>query len=641
MSGPRKSKLGAVLLFSLIAFTVIGGMGWATVASFRLAEKTITEERVTRLQRAVGEIEKYVTRVVNTEAARDFKEYSATYAEDPVSIRTRDGRQLNLNPSYVEVELRSPLAPTGRTGDWRPYDWIDLYFQLDSHGKLTSPQIPDDSDHVPNVATVGPRVRSTWEWLQSILPCTRLSEMLADARERDQGEFDADEGEPAQPLPAAEKADSPTDTSDSDSTPTGPRRGSLLEAQAGYIPHEQCVPERVVARNIRSGLVTPLDDDDSTFGPSTGVSVSHMAIAPPFWLDPTSDEHRKLAFVREVFADAEVLYQGFIGDWERLKPELLARIGAVFPEADLVPVADESPAENETDQVVLRQLPVVLSVPYVAGGVSAAAWRSIRGMLLISWTAALAVLIVAGWGVMNLVALTERRMQFAYAVTHELRTPLTTFRLYSDMLSAGLVSDGARQEYLDTLNRESIRLSTMVESVLEYARLENRQARLHLREIDGPSLLQIVGESLDKRCGESGIEGRKSNHVVNNGHLIRTDVDLVSQIAGVLVNNACRHARSSKKPVVALRLGGENGRVFLDVTDSGPGVDLGDARRIFKPFRRGRDADTAARGGVGLGLALARNWASLLGGRLDLIYRHDPELGGAHFRLTIPTQVWQ
>jgi signal transduction histidine kinase len=206
------------------------------------------------------------------------------------------------------------------------------------------------------------------------------------------------------------------------------------------------------------------------------------------------------------------------------------------------------------------------------------------------------------------------------------------------MLSAGLVPEERKQEYLDTLNRESARLSTMVESVLEYARLENRHAKLHLRETDPNSLLQTVGETLDKRCSENGIEGRKVNEI-KEGLKIRTDVDLVSQITGVLVNNAVRHARTSKQPRVTLRLGGDNGKLMVDVTDSGPGVDRSDSRRIFRPFRRGRDADSAARGGIGLGLALARDWASLLGGRLDLVHRHDPELGGAHFRLTIPSRA--
>src|SRR6185503_10911276 len=142
----------------------------------------------------------------------------------------------------------------------------------------------------------------------------------------------------------------------------------------------------------------------------------------------------------------------------------------------------------------------------------------------------------------------------------------------------------------------------------------------------------------DKRCEENGVEGRKVNEI-KNGLRIRTDVDLVSQITGVLINNACRHALGGKQPAVLLRLAGENGKVTVDVADSGPGVDRADSRRIFKPFRRGRDADKAARGGIGLGLSLARNWASLLGGRLDLVHRHDPEMGGARFRLTIPSQT--
>lgn len=640
MSGLRKSKLGAVLLFALIAVTVIGGMSWATVASYKLAEKTIGEERLTRLQRAVGEVEKYITRVVNTEAARNYKEYSATYAEDPESIRTRDGRQLNIDPNYVQVELRSPLAPSGRGDDWRPYEWIDLFFQVDSHGKLSSPQIADDADHPPFFGSVDPRTRYTWEWLQTVLPAAQLAQLLEEARERDRGWSDDRIDEPSHVVKVAQRGKSQADHSPKPDASHALRQGSLLQSQAGYIPREQCVDPQVVARNIPGNRTALLNTTDDASLPPGGVSMSHSAIAPPFWLQPGLDGHRKLAFVREVFADAEVVHQGFIGDWERLKPELLSRIHRIFPDADLVPVADDPPNAADADETSLQQLPVVLSVPEIAGGMSAAAWRSIRGMLLISWTAALAVLVVAGWGVMNLVALTERRMQFAYAVTHELRTPLTTFRLYSDMLSAGLVPESSQQEYLDTLNRESARLSMMVESVLEYARLENRQVRLHLRDTDGASLLQTVGETLDKRCRENGIEGRKVNQMTN-GQSIRTDVELVSQITGVLINNACRHARSSKKPVVMLHLGGDNGRVYVDVVDSGSGVDLADSRRIFKPFRRGRDADTAARGGVGLGLALARDWASLLGGRLDLVHRHHPELGGAHFRLTIPAQVSQ
>ena len=387
MNGLRKGKLGAVLLFALIAVTVIGGMSWATVASYRLAEVTIGDQRLTKLQRAVDEVEKYITRVVNTEAARESKEYSATYSEDPVSIRTRDGRQLNLDPSYIEVELRSPLAPLGRGDEWRPYAWIDIYFQLDSHGKLSSPQIADDADSSPFLGGIDLRTRSVWEWLQKALPAENISRHLAEARRRDRGEFDDGAELLPRVLMATDRAGSYEGEAPRLGSRLALRQGSLLKSQAGYIPHDKCVDPRAATRNAPSDPSAAVNAADDDHAPSAGVSMSHTAIAPPWWLDATGpDGHRKLAFIREVFADAEVMYEGFIGDWERLKPDLLSRISLVFPDADLIPVTGDPPDVAGADEIPLQQLPVVLSVPEVAGGKSAEAWRSIRGMLLVSWT---------------------------------------------------------------------------------------------------------------------------------------------------------------------------------------------------------------------------------------------------------------
>ena len=72
--------------------------------------------------------------------------------------------------------------------------------------------------------------------------------------------------------------------------------------------------------------------------------------------------------------------------------------------------------------------------------------------------------------------------------------------------------------------------------------------------------------------------------------------------------------------------------MYFEVEDRGPGVPLGERRSIFRAFRRGRDADVTA-GGVGLGLALAKRWARLLGGRLSLA--PAPAEGGACFRMEL------
>lgn len=615
----RRGKLGAILLFGLIFLAVIGGMTWATLASVRLAEENIKSERLTKIDRAIKGIEQYIAFLLATENTRPLTDYRATFYEDPISARFRDGRQQNLDPNKLDVEVPSPLLPLNQTDNWRRFDWIDVYFQIDSHQRISSPQFPEDPDHIPFYTGTDLRTRMAWEAIRRILATYPLPEKATQARERESPQADI--------CDTSDATDSSDDRSDRQQVP--PR--GLPNAQAGYVPADRCIDSWVMSQNIAMrdhSLQAGVVDD----GP--GVTTKYGPIAPPFWLEPTS----KLVFVREVHVDADVFWQGFLGNWELLRPHLLARVEPIFPRAELFPQVGGWPNQLAPNEIKVPLLPLVMRVPDFEAAASTQAWQATWGRLLISWLAALAVLIIAGWGVMNLVALTQRRLQFAYAVTHELRTPLTTFRLYSDMLSAGLVPEDRKQEYLDTLNRESARLSTMVESVLEYARLENRQARLHLREVDGSGLLGTLSETLDRRCAENGVQARKINDV-KPGLKIRTDVDLVNQITGVLINNACRHARSSGTPEVVLRLGGENGKVTLDVVDSGPGVARADTRRIFKPFRRGRDADKTARGGIGLGLALARNWASLLGGRLDLMHRHDPQLGGAHFRLTIPSQT--
>ncbi len=623
MTSAKKSALTAVVMFLPISVAVVGGMTWATVASFELAKKNVAEEHRARVDQALVRIESQIKGVLHYEAARPYTDYVDYHLVRPEAVLTTDGEELDAAAAI----LRSPLALA------RPqYDWIDLHFQVDHKGKVSSPQFYDERPGRPPSPFAAEgwyrRAMESWWWFQRAWVLMDLHENVTKALRLEDPALAGTEPEPTQLLRVPASRPGRGDL----------RRGSLADSQKRYVPPEDCVAPYLALRNIREDLPVAIDSGfEESSSPLSPVLISLGTFAPPFWVEGGPNRSLKLAFVRECHADEKLIYQGFIGDWERLKPELLRQIEYDFPEADLQPVPNDVTLDDDARNMKLDALPALLRVDDITGGTSAAAWRSVRGVLLISWTAALAVLITAGWGVRNLVALTERRLQFAYAVTHELRTPLTTFRLYSDMLSAGLVPDGSKQEYLDTLNRESQRLTTLVESVLEYARLENHKVRLNVTRTDAASLLRVVGETVHKRCEKNAVEG-KTHSTLPDAHPVSTDVSLVSQIAAVLVDNACRHARSSTKPTVNVELGADNGRLHLDVVDSGPGVELSDSRRIFRPFRRGRDADASARGGIGLGLALARNWAALLGGRLDLVARHDSQLGGAHFRLTIPAR---
>lgn len=591
MKRSSRSKIAALSVFLLMAAVQIGSIIWATFATVELAKKNIQDERNARLRAAISRMDNFVAGVLYPEASRQYHDYIALHAIDAVAARSRDG--VELDADFVLV--RSPLASSPP-----PADWIDVYFHIDPDGVPSSPQVDAGAD-------CEPRACRTWNWFVDVLPRLNMGDRVAQGIIADPDLADL----PARAIAALRK--------------------SFRDRQRAYLPAQQCIPEHIVARNFRQG--TDRQALYEQVSRLADIEVKTGEFITPFWIEPDAPDGRKLCFARPTYVDDSVAYQGFIADWTRLEAALRARVVDLFPEADLQASMEDTSSESK-----LASLPVKLVVPEMPGGVAGAAWKSVRGTLLAMWAAALAVLTIAGIGLRNLVALTERRMQFAYAVTHELRTPLTTFRLYTDMLAAGLVPEESKADYLNTLHREAFRLSTLVEDVLEYSRLENQRVRLSLVDTDGTALMEKLADSIRRRCLDNGVEPRLENTLPKEER-IYTDVDVVNRIASVLVNNAVRHARGGKHPSVVLRLEAENGKMHMDVIDTGPGVDLADARVIFKPFRRGRKADARAHGGIGLGLSLARNWAGLLGGRLDLVARHHPQYGGAHFRLTIPREM--
>jgi signal transduction histidine kinase len=620
MTGSGKSKLVAVIVFVLTAVVVLGGMSWATVAQLRLAEVKAVAAHQSEVGEAVWRMEIYFNRILASEASRAYTDYVALHKAEPVAAWSDDGHRLDAET----VVLPSPIALSGP-----PFDWVELYFQVDEDGEWSSPQVLDE-------VTSADQAWSTLEWLKGVLPVADLGDRIAKARERDSDLYGSPGEAHEQTVQVIHRfAGGAGAIRDRLRNEYERRSRSRIAAQLRSLPAPQCIEEEQIHFYRRD--IAALQDSLYACSQPVIVGVSRDPMAA-FWLEARPGDGRRLAFVRTGHRDDKVVYQGFVADWNRLKPQLLELIGDLFFEADLEPVPGDRPPDFEGGELQLSSIPVRLTGPEVMDTGVAEARKSVLGVLVASWAIALAVLAVAGWGVGNLVALTNRRLRFAYAVTHELRTPLTTFSLYSDMLSAGLVPEESKQEYLDTLNAESQRLSGLVEGVLEYARLEKHKARLNPVDTDAPSLLRVVSETLQKRCDQNDVEARAKNDVPD-GQAVRTDVELVNQIVGVLLDNAARHARGSKDPAVLLRLTSDNGKLRLDVTDTGPGVERADARAIFKPFRRGRGAYRAAQRGIGLGLALARSWAALLGGRLDLVSRHDPEYGGAHFRLTIPTRL--
>ena len=351
----------------------------------------------------------------------------------------------------------------------------------------------------------------------------------------------------------------------------------------------------------------------------------HQTVA---WLDPPGPgEPPTLAFLAS--AD-DALFRGFVLDWPALHDRLLLEIRDLFPDARL-----ERGTSGQVDEALgrrLANLPVTLIAepepPARATGVTPA-----RAALGIAWLAALVAAVAVGVTLRKSIDLGERRRRFVSAVTHELRTPLTTFQMYSEMLADGVVpTEKERGEYLQTLKEESKRLSTMVEGVLDHARLEQRRGPRHTESMTLGALLSRLKPPLERRVESTPMTLAVENDGPAESPVV-VDAEAVGQILGNLVDNAAKYANGTQGSTIHLGAKAANGSLVLTVRDHGPGIPRERAAAIFEPFDRGGRDPSDPVPGVGLGLALARGLARDLGGELTL---ESPADGGARFRLELP-----
>jgi signal transduction histidine kinase len=347
------------------------------------------------------------------------------------------------------------------------------------------------------------------------------------------------------------------------------------------------------------------------------------------WLDGN------LLLTREAVVDGVRMVQGVWLDWPALRAAWLREITDLFPEAKLEPAANAiAGARPEDDPLRFAALPVRL-LPGVIQLPPLPFWTPLRKSLAIALACVLLAAAAVGLVLFGTVTLSERRAAFVSAVTHELRTPLTTFRLYSEMLADGMVTDEAqRKTYLDTLSGEAGRLSHLVENVLAYARLERGGAKARAENITIGELLDRILPRLKQRADDCGMEVRVHATEADRKTQLHIDAAAVEQILFNLVDNACKYAAPrAAEPVIHVEADSGGKFAMLRVRDHGGGISRSERRRIFHPFHKSADQAAHSAPGVGLGLALCRRLATALGGAITLDAAHKD---GACFVLRLP-----
>jgi len=171
--------------------------------------------------------------------------------------------------------------------------------------------------------------------------------------------------------------------------------------------------------------------------------------------------------VRHVKSDSGASTQGVWLNKEKIEEDLLTTVRVFLPNANLEVVKEgidlRTLSYSLKNAYGLSRLPYQLipgELPVNVGGIT-----PMRLNLIVACTCILLAIFAVLIMFRGVMKLSERRASFVSSVSHELRTPLTTFKLYSEMLAEGMVKDkDKQQEYLQTLSKESDRLSHMVEN---------------------------------------------------------------------------------------------------------------------------------------------------------------------------------
>jgi len=227
----------------------------------------------------------------------------------------------------------------------------------------------------------------------------------------------------------------------------------------------------------------------------------------------------------------------------------------------------------------------------------------------------------------KLTALSIQKDAFLSQISHELRTPMTSIRSFSEILREGDMPQDNLNRYAGIIHDEAIRLTRLLDDLLDLAVLENGQVELH--EQTGQ-----LSDLLDRAVGAAGLHDGVLQVVrdrISEDITLSTDLDRLAQVFINLIANARKYCNAAD-PTLTIRVAQLGGHVHVDFIDNGTGIAPENQALIFEKFSR--VADEGKAGGAGLGLAICREIMVRLGG--EVIYL--PLEKGAAFRVVLPPE---
>ena len=361
-------------------------------------------------------------------------------------------------------------------------------------------------------------------------------------------------------------------------------RGSTAEhpALAGFVYDTDYLRDKFFPQALNE--VLPNQDQNDTSHPQTTIMVR------------TSKDHTPLA------ASAY---------WDGGSPEVERNFDGVFPGLILGAKLRGTTIANISNHFVRTAFLVFGALSLLMGGGMLFAYRNFAREL----------------------AVAKLKSDFVSNVSHELRTPLALIRLYAETLELGRVSNpGKRQEYYEIIRKESERLTSLINNILDFSRIESGKKEYSFRETDVADLVRSTLESYRFEIEQNGFQFEEK--IDNDLPQVWVDREAIARSLVNLVNNAVKYSATEK--YLGVHLYRHNGGVNLEVVDHGIGIPEKEQPKIFEKFYRVCDPLVHNTKGSGLGLSLVRHIVQAHGG--DVAVESEPG-HGSKFIITLPVQT--
>jgi len=204
----------------------------------------------------------------------------------------------------------------------------------------------------------------------------------------------------------------------------------------------------------------------------------------------------------------------------------------------------------------------------------------------------------------------QAKSAFLANMSHELRTPLNAVIGYTEMLLEDAEEFG---EDLQRIHHAGNHLLGLINDLLDLARIEAGQMELYPEDVDVDAVLRDLVPTVKPLIAKN--QNTLTVQLADDLGILRSDARRLRQILLNLIGNAAKFTNQGTIHLDALRSGEE---VYFRVRDTGIGIRPEDLERLFLPFHQADASTTKQFGGTGLGLALVRNFVSMLGGEVQV-----------------------